>query len=131
MHEAELHADWTKLRADGRLWLPLHSPRLWRSGEQQGKLCAMGGRVEIDNEIVRVTRWTLGPSEDTGQHRHEFDYVVVPLTQGQMFVANTDGSSTTNDVTPGSPYFRHSGSEHTVSNSGRDVLDFVEIEVRT
>jgi quercetin dioxygenase-like cupin family protein len=91
----------------------------------------MGGRVEIDNEQVRVTRWTLRPSEDTGQHRHEFDYVVVPLTQGQMFVANTDGSSTTNDVTPGSPYFRHSGAEHTVSNSGSDVLDFVEIEVRT
>ena len=91
----------------------------------------MGSRVEIDNDKVRVTRWTLRPKEDTGQHRHEFDYVVVPLVQGKMLVANADGSSTSNDVSQGSPYFRESGAEHTVSNSGSDVLDFVEIEVRT
>ena len=36
----------------------------------------------IDNERVRVTEWRFRPGEATGWHRHEFDYVVVPVTTG-------------------------------------------------
>ena len=38
----------------------------------------------IDNERVRVTEWRFRPGEATGWHRHEFDYVVVPVTTGQL-----------------------------------------------
>ena len=33
-----------------------------------------------DNDRVRVTEWRFGPGEETGWHRHELDYTVVPLT---------------------------------------------------
>ena len=33
--------------------------------------------IMIDNERTRVTLWTFKPGEETGQHIHEFDYVVV------------------------------------------------------
>ena len=35
--------------------------------------------VMIDNEKTRVTRWSFEPGEDTGNHVHEYDYVVVPM----------------------------------------------------
>ena len=35
--------------------------------------------IMIDNEKTRVTLWTFEPGEDTGQHVHEYDYVVVPM----------------------------------------------------
>ena len=35
--------------------------------------------IMIDNKRTRVTRWSFEAGEDTGQHIHEFDYVVVPM----------------------------------------------------
>ena len=45
----------------------------------------------IDNEKTRVTRWSFEPGEDTGKHVHEYDYVVVPLLDGQLKIINHDG----------------------------------------
>ena len=36
--------------------------------------------VQVDNDRVRVTEWRFAPGTATGWHRHEFDYVVVPMT---------------------------------------------------
>ena len=36
--------------------------------------------LHIDNESVRVTRWRLPPGAAVGFHRHDFDYVIVPLS---------------------------------------------------
>ena len=35
-----------------------------------------------DNERGRITVWSFGSGDSTGQHRHELDYVVVPVTGG-------------------------------------------------
>ena len=43
--------------------------------------------VQIDNERVRVTLWRFAPGEATGWHRHECDYVVVPLVTGRPLLA--------------------------------------------
>ena len=40
--------------------------------------------VQIDNDKVKVTRWDFLPGAETGWHRHEMDYVVVPLTDGTL-----------------------------------------------
>ena len=38
----------------------------------------------IENERVRVTEWRFAPGAATGWHRHEHDYVVVPLYDGKL-----------------------------------------------
>jgi quercetin dioxygenase-like cupin family protein len=39
--------------------------------------------VFIDNERITVTEWRFAPGASTGWHRHEHDYVIVPLwTEG-------------------------------------------------
>jgi hypothetical protein len=40
--------------------------------------------VKVDNARVRVTEWRFAPGARTGHHRHEYPYVVVPLTTGSL-----------------------------------------------
>lgn len=87
-------------------------------------------QVQLDNDELRITRWTLAPGADTGMHRHEYDYVIVPVAAGTMQVDHADGSRTVNELLPGVSYFRPQGSEHTVSGIDGG-LDFVEIELKT
>ena len=89
----------------------------------------MGSEVKAENERVRVTRWTLSANEETGPHRHDHDYVVVPLTDARMAVLTTDGSETVAALTTGEPYVREAGVEHNVRNPDQGVLDFVEVEL--
>lgn len=89
----------------------------------------MGSELQIENERVRVTRWSLRENEETGLHLHEHDYVVVPLLDAQIAVRAADGAETVSTLTGGVPYFREAGAEHTVRNPGPRILDFVEVEL--
>jgi len=40
--------------------------------------------VMIDNQKTRVTEWSFEVGDSTGQHIHEYDYVVVPLLDGEL-----------------------------------------------
>ena len=83
----------------------------------------------IDNERVRVTEWRFKPGEATGWHRHAFDYVVVPVTTGQLHLKEPDGERTI-DIVTGTPYFREEGVEHDVINpSDTDDVIFIEVEM--
>ena len=46
--------------------------------------------VTVDSERVRVTSWTFQPGQATGMHRHELDYVVVPVSGGSFTVIAPD-----------------------------------------
>lgn len=85
--------------------------------------------VQLENEVFRVTKWTIPPGAAIPMHVHEFDYVVVPLTTGPMIVTNSDGSTIHADLVTGVSYTRPAGAEHTVANeqSDQDVV-FIEVE---
>jgi len=85
--------------------------------------------VKIDNDAVRVTEWRFAPGTHTGHHRHEYDYVVVPLTTGPLVITSAAGESTA-DLTAGDPYFRPAGVEHDVANANRTDFAFIEIELK-
>jgi beta-alanine degradation protein BauB len=83
----------------------------------------------VENDRVRVTQWRFAPGEATGWHRHELDYVIVPVTDGTLLIDN--GSSETEvELTAGGPYFREAGVEHDVANGGERELVFVEVELK-
>ena len=63
------------------------------------------GLVNEDNDQVRVTTWTFeAAGAATGRHRHEFDYVVVPITGGTFEVVDPDGGSRRMEQVAGTPY---------------------------
>ena len=78
---------------------------------------------------VRVTEWRFAPGAATGYHRHEYPYVVVPMTTGRLAVT---GRRRACDATssPGEAYSRPAGVEHDVKNANAFEFVFVEIEIK-
>lgn len=86
--------------------------------------------VKIDNQRVRVVEWRFAPGAATGWHRHEYPYVVVPLTTGPLALTGADGAVTSAELVTGEPYFRPAGVEHDVRNPNPTEFVFVEVELK-
>ncbi|MEK9671094.1 MAG: cupin domain-containing protein [Rhodospirillaceae bacterium] len=86
--------------------------------------------VFIDNDRTRVTEWRFAPGAATGWHRHEYDYVVVPMMDGNLKLVNGDGGETNAELKAGVPYFRNVGVEHDVINANDFEFAFTEIEIK-
>jgi quercetin dioxygenase-like cupin family protein len=85
--------------------------------------------VKVDNARVRVTEWRFAPGARTGHHRHEYAYVVVPLTTGSLGATSATGE-TTNALRAGEPYYREAGVEHDIRNVNAFEFAFIEIELK-
>ncbi len=86
--------------------------------------------VFIDNERTRVTEWRFAPGASTGSHRHEYDYVVVPLLDGRLELSTGDDESQIAELSAGVPYFRQVGVEHDVTNVNDFEYAFIEVEFK-
>ena len=84
---------------------------------------------QIDNARTRVTRHHLAPGAHTGHHRHEYDYVVIPIVDGRMRIVE-GGREVFAELSAGVTYFRQAGVEHDVFNAMEHDLVFVEVELR-
>jgi len=85
--------------------------------------------VQIDAPEVRITQWRLPPGSAIGHHRHEYDYAVVPMTDGELTIIAAEGTSRA-PIRAGQAYFRKAGVEHDVINAGDAPVTFVEIELK-
>lgn len=85
--------------------------------------------IFIENARTRVTEWRFPKRGDrTGWHRHEYDYVVVPLFDGVLEIDLGDGRIDRAELKNGVPYFREVGVEHDVINGNDFECAFVEVE---
>ena len=86
--------------------------------------------VQTETPEVRVTEWRLPPGSATGHHRHVYDYVVVPMTDGELTIVAASGMAP-GPIKAGQSYFRKAGVEHDVQNRTAREIVFVEIEVKS
>ncbi|MGF1554349.1 MAG: cupin [Paracoccaceae bacterium] len=87
------------------------------------------GTVLIENGRTRVTEWRFpARGDNTGWHRHEHDYVIVPLFDGALEIRQADGATVTAPMRHGAPYFRERGVEHDVLSANDFDCGFIEIE---
>ena len=86
--------------------------------------------IQVDNDRVKVTEWRFSPESETGWHRHEYDYVIVPVTSGKLELMGPDGAHTA-FLTAGQSYFRNAGVEHNVINGSGSDFAFVEVELKS
>ena len=89
---------------------------------------AAAAEQQLDDGVVRVTKWTFPPGTETGPHVHAFDYVVVPVTDGELTI-ETDDTSAVAPITIGVSYQRGKGVAHNVANDGDTTVAFVEVEL--
>ena len=87
-------------------------------------------KVQIDNNNIKVTEYSFKPGEETTFHKHEYDYVVVPITDGKLLLIDKDGQETFTSLKKGVSYFRKAGVKHNVINVGESKLTFVELEIK-
>ena len=88
------------------------------------------GTVLIENDRVRVTEWSFAREGDnTGWHRHAYDYVVVPLFDGRLRIEGPGGDTQIAELRNGVPYFRKLGVEHDVINANPFACRFIEVEL--
>lgn len=84
----------------------------------------------IENDRTRVTEWRFAERGDnTGWHRHEYDYIVIPMQDGTLEILGSDGTVTRSELMKGVPYFRNAGVEHDVLNGNSYTFSFVEVEL--
>ena len=88
------------------------------------------GTQQVDNERVRVTEYRFAPGAETGRHRHEWDYVVVPQTDGVLAIETPDGQVSEAPLIAGASYYRQAGIDHNVVNAGDSEVVFIEIEMK-
>jgi len=107
-----------------------YSPALLDSAESRRTEVLMLEETDrqIDNARTRVIRHRLAPGAHTGFHRHEYDYVVVPISGGRMRIVE-GGKEVYADLSSGIAYFRTAGVEHDVFNDLDRELVFVEVEL--
>lgn len=86
--------------------------------------------VQIENDHLRVTEWRFSPGAATGYHRHGYDYVVVPVVDGELELIGPNGGRSCAQLKQGKSYFRNAGVEHDVINAGAGVMIFIEIELK-
>ena len=65
--------------------------------------------VQVDTPEVRVTEWRLAPGSATGHHTHGMDYVIVPVTSGEMTIVAPNGERSKAQLGVGKSYFRKAG----------------------
>src|SRR5215472_1096475 len=85
--------------------------------------------VQLENDRVIVTEWRFPPGGHTGWHRHMHDYVVVPITTGELHIF--DGKATVPaPLRSGVSYARQTGVEHDVINPNSFEFVFIEVELK-
>ena len=84
---------------------------------------------QVENDRVIVTEWRFAPGAETGWHRHGHDYVVVPMTHGELLLETPTGNRTA-PLVMGQSYNRQVGVEHNVINNTDHEVVFVEIEIK-
>ena len=89
------------------------------------------GTVLIENSRVRVTEWRFAKRGDnTGWHRHEYDYIVVPMFDGVLEIDLPGGEALTAELKTGVPYWREIGVEHDVKSGNDFECAFIEVELK-
>jgi beta-alanine degradation protein BauB len=86
--------------------------------------------VLIDNDQAITTEWRFAPGAETGWHRHGHDYIVVPMTTGDLLLEEPGGTSRKAPLVTGKPYFRGEGVEHNVVNPNTHEFVFIEVEIK-
>ena len=86
--------------------------------------------IQIENKLVKVTKYFFMPGHETGMHKHIFDYIVTPITNGKLLLIDKNGNESNYNLIASQSYFRKAGVEHNVINYGKHNLIFIETELK-
>lgn len=86
-------------------------------------------KIHMDNEQVLIKEWRFQPGQETGWHRHDYDFVVLPRTDGRLHIVTHEGEND-RDIVAGSCYTRPAGTEHNVTNASDHEVVILDVELK-
>ena len=95
-----------------------------------GNMGEASATILVDDDRVRVTRFDFASGDQTGWHRHGFDYVITAVTDCIMRLDEPETGMRDVHVAAGDAYRRDAGVEHNVINAGDGPMAFVEVELK-
>ena len=87
-------------------------------------------QILLDNEHTRITTWAFAPGDQTGWHKHTFDYVTVQQSAGVLLLQGSDGSETHVDYEKGRTVSWTGQIEHNAINISDVEVRLLEIEYK-
>jgi quercetin dioxygenase-like cupin family protein len=87
-------------------------------------------QILLDNENTCITLFSIEPGEQTGWHKHEYDYVALQQSNGTLHLDNSDGTELEIDYTPGVALSVKAPVEHNAINVGVEKIIALEIEYK-
>ena len=84
----------------------------------------------INNNNVKVTKFFLASKEETGFHLHKYNYVIIPITSGELTIIDKNKVKTKSIIKKGEPYYKDLGVEHNVINETNSDIIFIEVEIK-
>ncbi len=88
------------------------------------------GKPLFEDDMTRITHWTMNPGEQTGWHSHDCDYVVVQLSGGRLHLDYADGTEREVDYAPGGTLSGSASIEHNAISVGDEAIVSIEIEYK-
>ena len=87
-------------------------------------------QVLTDDAHTRVALFEFEPGDNTGWHKHEFNYCAIYLTDAKPFHTRRDGSELHTEHTAHESKAHPVGTEHNVRSVGGNVVRLLEIEFK-
>ena len=105
--------------------------QLMKATPEHKQVAAGRSKPAVENQRVRVYRWTLAPGQSSGLHSHELPYVIVAVKGGELLMMGPNGEGSRNEqVKPGDFHFVNFKVTHSLTNAGEGPMELVEIEVK-
>ena len=86
--------------------------------------------VLVDNEMTRVSYFEIEPGDNTGWHKHEFDYAALYLTDAKLFHTRIDGTQFLSEHKAHEFKNHPVGVEHNVRSEADYTIKLLEIEYK-
>ena len=83
-----------------------------------------------EDSRARITQWIFAPGDQTGWHRHEWDYVTVQQSGGGLVLHGADGSETWVPYEDGRTMAWAAPIEHNAVNVSDCEVRVLEIEYK-
>jgi len=84
---------------------------------------------QIENDKVSVNHLFFPAHSQTEWHRHERDYVIVPLEDAVLIMESETGAQRV-ELKRGQCYYRDAGVEHNVINDNGFDVTLIEVEIK-
>ena len=85
--------------------------------------------VLINNDKVQVTEWSFEIADSTGHHIHEYNYIIIPMLDGELKILDKDKNESISKLSKGGSNYRDKGVEHNVFNNNNFPYSFIEVEL--